>query len=214
MAWKSPGKALTFAEELARHCGKIAPNKIKEISIIELREGLTYRALSIKAQLILANNRYVNAYAFNIRKGINMFLSMKGFFKNRRLGIDKIHITLVDTFIRTKWKFKVLPKYVEGHSLIDFYKKHEGALKIIYDGRLRRTQENYGKIILFKVNFEDDRSLDRVILTSNIWFKGGFFTSGAIELLERSIGIAEAFFSKKLAQEPPLEPLKTFKIMG
>lgn len=211
-SWKSPGKAKELTDKIVGYLRNNLSDIVESMVLYELREGVFYNAVSVKASIKLLSGEYLSYFVLKVRNNINSFISLDGYFKHRKLGVETVELTFVDTLIWTKWKLKVQPRNVQKHPLVDFYKKYEHPLKSIYDRTVKMRSE--GKIVYFKVKFGEKTRKDSVALNSSVWLKGGFINRESILLLGKCVELAEAFFSKKLSQEPLPEPLKIINIGG
>ena len=211
-SWKSPGKAKELTDKIVEYLKNNFSDIIESMVLYELREGVLYNAVSVKASIKLLSGEHLNYFVLKVRNNINSFISLDGYFKHRKLGAQTVELTFVDTLIWTKWKLKVQPRNVQKHPLVDFYKKYEYPLKSIYE----RAVKTYGKgkIVYFKAKFGEQQVKEAVTINSTVWFKGGFINREMIMLLNKCTELAETYFSKKLSQTPLPEPLKTINIGG
>jgi len=211
-SWKSPGKAKELTDKIVEHLKNNLSDVIKSMILYELREGVLYNAVSVKASIKLLSGEHLSYFVLKVRNNINSFISLDGYFKHRKLGAQTVELTFIDTLIWTKWKLKVQPRNAQKHPLVDFYKKYEHPLKSIYERTTKIHGE--GKIVYFKVKFGEEARKNSVTLNSSVWLKGGFINKESILLLNKCVELAETFFSKKLSQEPLPEPLKIINIGG
>ena len=211
-SWKSPGKAKELVDRVANYLRSNLSDVVKSLVLYELREGILYDAVSVRASVKLHSGSYLNYFILKVKNNINSFVSLDGYFKNRKLGTNTIELTFVDTLLWTRWKLKIQPRYAQKHPLVDFYRKYEQPLKSIYE----RAVKNYGKgkIVYFKAKFGEQQVKEAVTINSTVWFKGGFINREMIMLLNKCTELAETYFSKKLSQTPLPEPLKTINIGG
>ncbi|RLG73700.1 MAG: hypothetical protein DRO23_08355 [Thermoprotei archaeon] len=211
-SWKSPGKAKELVDRVANYLRSNLSDVVKSLVLYELREGILYDAVSVRASVKLHSGSYLNYFILKVKNNINSFVSLDGYFKNRKLGTNTIELTFVDTLLWTRWKLKIQPRYAQKHPLVDFYRKYEQPLKSIYE----RAVKTYGKgkIVYFKAKFGEQQVKEAVTINSTVWFKGGFINREMIMLLNKCTELAETYFSKKLSQTPLPEPLKTINIGG
>mgnify|MGYP000079449029 CR=1 FL=1 len=206
--WKSPGRAMELAKELAKTCKETLGSLVDSVSVVELKENVLYRALTLNGYITLSNGLYTNILAMSIRNRKSSFIGFEGVFKGRELKVPEAQIVYVDTFLWTKWKFRVSPKDARKSPLILFMREHEESLKREYF----KQDLGEGKIHYFRVYLSEDSKFRRVNVRINIWMKNGLIRRNAIDLILRTIGLLETYFMKKISQKKPPEPLKTFNI--
>ncbi|HDJ95027.1 MAG TPA: hypothetical protein ENG46_01650 [Acidilobales archaeon] len=211
-SWKSPGKAKELVDKVANHLKNNLSDVVESLILYELREGILYDAVSVRASVRLHSGAYLNYFILKVKNNINSFVSLDGYFKNRKLGTNTIELTFVDTLLWTRWKLKIQPRNAQKHPLVDFYRKYEQPLRTIYEKAVKTYGK--GKIVYFKAKFGEQQAKEAVTINSTVWFKGGFLNREMIMLLNKCTELAETYFSKKLSQLPLPEPLKTISIGG
>jgi len=207
-AWRSPGRAIELARELAEICKETLGSLVDSLSVVELKESTLYRALTLTGYITLSNGLYTNILAMSIRGKKSSIIGFEGALKDRELRIPEAQIVYVDTFLRTTWKFRVSPRDARKNPLIIFLREHEESLKREY----LKQDLGEGKIHYFRVYLSEEPSSRRVNVNINIWMKNGLIRKNAIDLMLKTIELLETFFMKKISQKKPPEPLKTFNI--
>jgi len=207
-AWRSPGRAMELAIELAKTCKETLGSLVNSLSVVELKESTLYRALTLTGYITLSNGLYANILAMSIRGKKSSIIGFEGILKDRELRIPEVQIVYVDTFFWTKWKFKVSPRDAKKNPLILFLREHEESLRREY----LKQDLGEGKIHYFRVYLAEEPSSRRVNVNINIWMKNGLIRKNAINLMLKTIELLETYFMKKISQKKPPEPLKTFSI--
>ena len=206
--WKSPGRAMELAVELAKTCKETLGSLVDSVSVVELKENVLYRVLTLNGYITLSNGLYANILAMSISNRKSSLIGFEGVFKDRELKAPEVQIVYVDTFLWTTWKFRVSPKDARKSPLILFMREHEEPLKREYF----KQDLGEGKIYYFRIYLSEDSEFRRVNVKINIWLKNGLIRKNAIDLILKTIGLLETYFMKKISQEKPPEPLKTFNV--
>ncbi len=199
---------MELARELVKICKENLGSLVKSVSIVELKENVLYRALTLNGYITLSNGLYTNILAMSIRNKKSSFIGFEGSFKDRELKIPETQVVFVDTFLWTKWKFRVSPKNAKKNALTLFLREHEEPLKREY----LKPSGGEGKIHYFRLYLSENKEFRRVDVKINVWLKNGLIRENAISLMLKTIELLETFFMKKISQKNPPEPLKTFSI--